>query len=148
VDGLRAAADAVGLAVVPLPIVSAQDIPGRLTAPEPVCDLLLIIPDEKLGSTKIVAYIIKEALRRKLPVVGYNSWFARNGAVLSFVVDYKGVGRQTAALARRLLSGAAVPAATILPPEAVAVSVDLKTAEKIGVHLSAEIIGTAGEVQR
>ncbi|MCX8043855.1 MAG: hypothetical protein N3B18_07000 [Desulfobacterota bacterium] len=147
IDALSREATVHGCTLVGMPIASAQDIPGMLTAREPAFDVLLIIPDEALGSTKIVEYVIKEALRRSIPVVGYNSWFAKNGAVLSFVIDYKAIGKQTAACARRLLSGAALDG-MIMPPERVQIVIDLKTAEKIGVAVSPDMLNRADEVQR
>jgi len=148
VDALTRAATAYDLVVVPLPIGSAQEIPGLLSSRETPFDVLLIIPDEKLGSTKIVEYLIKESLRRNLPVVGYNSWFAKNGAVLSFIIDYRGIGRQTGAIARRMLNGSLLDTVTVVPPEHVKISIDVKTAEKIGVAVSPDILKQADEVQR
>lgn len=148
VDSLNREARALGLVLVTMPIGSAQEISGLLSSRETVFDVLLIIPDEKLGSTKVVEYIIKQSLRRNLPVVGYNSWFAKNGAVLSFFIDYKGIGRQTATLARRILNGTALETNAIMPPESVKISIDVKTAEKIAVTLSPEVIKSADEVQR
>lgn len=109
--------------------------------------MLLIIPDEQLGSTKIVEYVIKESLRRKVPVVGYNSWFAKNGALLSFVIDYRDVGMQTGKLAKKmLLEEGPLPDIGIVPPEKIKTSVDLKTAKKLGVKISPAIIQQAHEV--
>ena len=69
-----------------------------------------MIPDEQINSQKIVEYLIKESLRRKTPVVGYNSWFAKNGAILSFIIDYRDVGVQAGTMAMKLLKqGAACP---------------------------------------
>ncbi|MCX5900999.1 MAG: hypothetical protein NTX06_09750 [Proteobacteria bacterium] len=134
------------LTLIPFPVASANQISTTLESKDFAVDALLIIPDEQLGSTKIVEYIIKEALRRKIPVVGYNSWFAKNGAVLAFAVDYKGVGQQTAALARTLLAGGALEAAVFAPPAKIKISIDAKTAEKLGVQLAPAAIGQADEV--
>jgi ABC-type uncharacterized transport system substrate-binding protein len=111
-------------------------------------DALLIIPDEQLGSTRIVEYIIKESLRKKIPVVGYNSWFAKNGAMLAFMVDYKAVGQQTTGLARALLAGKAGAAGGASPPARIRISIDAKTAEKLGVQLAPQALQQADEVIR
>jgi ABC-type uncharacterized transport system substrate-binding protein len=78
--------------------------------------------------------------------VGYNSWFAKNGAVLAFAVDYKGVGQQVASLARTLLAGGAMEAAVFAPPAKLKISIDAKTAEKLGVQLAPASIQQADEV--
>jgi len=148
VDALAGAARRLELALVPLPIASAQEIPALLNAKEAEFDVLLIIPDDQLGSTKIVEYIIKETLRKKIPVVGYNSWFAKNGAVLSYIIDYKGVGIQTGGIVQGMLAGGTVGSGLIIPPERIKISLDVKTAEKIKVTLSPAIIKQADEVLR
>ena len=85
-------------------------------------------------------------LRKKIPVIGYNSWFAKNGAVLAFAVDYRAIGQQAAALARTLLAGAT--AAGISAPAKIKVSIDAKTAEKLGVQLAPAALRQADEVIR
>jgi putative ABC transport system substrate-binding protein len=144
VDALAIEAKKNTLTLTAFPVASANQIATTIESKNFAVDVLLIIPDEQLGSTKIVEYIIKEALRRKIPVVGYNSWFAKNGAVLAFAVDYKGVGLQTASLARTLLAGGAQEGVVFAPP--VKISIDAKTAEKLGVQLAPTAIGQADEV--
>lgn len=148
VDILADEAKKRDMAIVGFPVESAQEIPAILSSKEYVLDVLLVIPDDQLGSTKIVEYLIKESLRKKIPVVGYNSWFAKNGAVLSFIVDYKNVGAQTAALAKKLLNGSMLDRGGIMYPEKIKISLDVKTAEKIGVKLSPAVIQQADEVIR
>jgi putative ABC transport system substrate-binding protein len=148
VDALAAAARKLDLIFVPLPIASAQEIPALFAAKESELDVLLIIPDDQLGSTKIVEYLIKETLRKRIPVVGYNSWFAKNGAVLSYIVDYKGIGMQTGRIVQRMLAGEPAGTDVIVPPEKITISLDMKTAEKIQVKLSPAIIKQADEVLR
>ena len=147
VDMLSAEAKKNGLVLEPCPVSSAGQISAALAAKDFAADALLIIPDELLGSTKIVEYIIKESLQKKIPVIGYNSWFAKNGAVLAFAVDYKSIGLQAASLARQLLAGGS-PAAGVQPPAKIKVSIDAKTAEKLGVQLAPAALKLADEVIR
>lgn len=146
IDTLAAEAKKNALTLMPFPVTSAGQISTTLASKDFAVDALLIIPDEMLGSTKIVEYIIKEALRRKIPVIGYNSWFAKNGAVLAFAVDYKGVGQQVADLARALLAGGTQEAAVFAPPAKIKISIDAKTAEKLDVQLAPASIQQADEV--
>jgi putative ABC transport system substrate-binding protein len=108
-----------------------------------------MVPDEKINSQKIVEYIIKESLRRKIPVVGYNSWFAKNGAILSFLIDYRDVGVQAGAMAAQMIkAGSNTAPERIESPAKIQVSIDLKTAEKLGIQISATSIQQASEVIR
>ena len=148
VESLRKEAALQGLTMVGLPIVSASDILPTIASKNFSIGALLMIPDEQINSQKIVEYIIKEALRRKIPVVGYNSWFASNGAILSFIIDYRDVGIQAGTMALNLLKKGAATRAAIEAPARVRVSIDVKTAQKLDIQVSPNAIQQADEVIR
>ncbi len=93
------------LDLVAVPITSTKEIPDSLKSLQADIDILWIIPDRVIGSEKILKYIIKSMIIKKIPVVGFNEWFAQNGAILSFSLDYEAIGKQTAILAQRVLGG-------------------------------------------
>jgi len=146
IDELSGAAARNNAKIVPFTLNSPNDISRVIESEAFSIDVLLLIPDDQLRSTKIVEYIVHEALIRKIPVVGYNTWFSKNGALLSFVVDYQGVGRQTGAQAAELLKGTQQEAGIVASPEAIKVTVDLKTAGKLGVPIAPAFIQQADEV--
>jgi putative ABC transport system substrate-binding protein len=106
--GKAAAVAASGnLKVVPLPVSSKKDIPTVLKQNWANMDALWLIPDQTVISESIVQYIIKEALFKKTPVIGYNRFFYESGAALAFVFAYEEIGRQTGKLAAGVLQGKA-----------------------------------------
>ena len=144
---LREAAS-LGLVLVTFPITSASDILPAIDSKEFSIDTLLMMPDEQINSQKIVEYIIKESLRRKIPVVGYNRWFASNGAILSFIIEYRDLGLQAGDMALRMVKQGLAAPLTIESPARIKMSIDLKTAQKLGIQISPEIIQQADEVIR
>lgn len=148
VESLRKEAALQGLAIVDLPITSASDILPAIASKDFSIDALLMIPDEQINSQKIVEYIIKEALRRTIPVVGYNSWFAKNGAILSFIIDYRDMGIQAGTMAMKLLKQGAATRVAIEAPARIRVSIDEKTAQKLGIQIAPGAIQQADEVIR
>ncbi len=149
VESLQREASLLGLDIVGFPITTAADILPAIASKTFTPDVLLMVPDEKINSQKMVEYIIKEALRRKIPVIGYNSWFAKNGAIMSFIIDYRAVGVQTGAIAAQLLKNAVPdPRRHIESPAHIRVSLDVKTADKLGIKISADSIQQADEVIR
>ena len=143
VDAFDREAGKLSIEIIKFPILSKKDISAVINSDQFSIDVLLIIPDDQLRSEKIISYIIKESLKRKIPVVGYNSWFAKNGALLSFILDYKNIGVQTGQLSKRILGGEKVEKDYIVPPEKISIRVDLKTAKKLGIKMSPEIINQA-----
>lgn len=59
-------------------------------------NLLWMIPDQTVISESIIQYIIKQAVKHGIGVIGYNRFFLRQGAVGAFIIDYEKVGYQTA----------------------------------------------------
>jgi putative ABC transport system substrate-binding protein len=106
---MKAAAEApsLDLKIVPLKVSSKKDIPIVLKQNWENIDALWLIPDQTVISESIVQYIIKEALFKKIPVIGYNRFFYESGAALAFVFDYEELGRQTGRLAANILMGKA-----------------------------------------
>jgi putative ABC transport system substrate-binding protein len=49
--------------------------------------------------------LIKKALSGGVAVIGYNRFFYRSGAALSFILDYEQIGEQAAGLSFQILSG-------------------------------------------
>jgi putative ABC transport system substrate-binding protein len=96
-----------GSNIVPLTVSSKTEIPAVLKQHWENIDALWLIPDQTVISESIVHYIIKEALFRGVPVIGYNRFFYESGAALAFVFDYEEIGRQTGRMAAAVLAGTA-----------------------------------------
>lgn len=145
-DSIVSRAPALGLTVTGMPIRSQKEIPEFLESPRSDIDVLLIIPDRTIGSEKLLKYLIKSMLLKKIPVVGFNEWFAENGAILSFSLDYEEIGRQTAEYARVLLEEGNLPDDFVQEPSRVRTIINLKVAQKLSVAISAEMLRQASEV--
>ena len=139
-------APALGLTVAGIPIHSQKEIPEVLEASLYGIEVMLLIPDRTIGSEKILKYLIKSMLLKKIPVVGFNEWFAENGAILSFSFDYEEIGKQTAEYARRLLDDKSPPGPFVQEPLRIRTIVNLKVAQKLSVDISAEMLKRASEV--
>jgi putative ABC transport system substrate-binding protein len=148
IEILQRDASGLKLTLVTFPIISASDILPTITTKDFLIDVLLMIPDEQINSQKIVEYIIKESVRRKIPVVGYNSWFAKNAAILSFIIDYRDVGIQAGTMGSRILKEGRNTGVTVEPPARIRISIDLKTAQKLGIQVAPSVIQQAEEVIR
>ncbi len=102
-----AEAPSLDLRIVPLKVTSKKDIPVVLKQHWENIDALWLIPDQTVISESIVQYIVKDALLKKAPVIGYNRFFYDSGAALAFVFDYEELGRQTGRMAANILMGKA-----------------------------------------
>lgn len=124
-----------GVEIVPIPVSAESEVPAAFTAfkknRKASETALLFIPDRTVNTGGTLNYLFKESLAAAIPVIGFNSWFADNGAVLSFAVDYAAVGTQAAAAAKTLpIDGPG----WVEGPKKVTVWVNQRVADKIKVR--------------
>lgn len=97
-DAAAGTAPELNIDLVPMSVSSKKDIPFLLEECWDSVDCIWLIPDRTVISESIAQYIIKQALLKRVPVVGYNQFFYGSGAAMAFVFDYADLGRQTADL--------------------------------------------------
>ncbi len=99
---------------VPIHIKEQADLNSLNQKDDLNVDALLFIPDKTVTSPTIISHIIKQSIAKKIPVIGYNSFFHKSGAALSFILDYTLIGQQMAEkvieLSREEYSGKEPPA--------------------------------------
>ena len=101
-----AARDA-GLEVFPIPVSSTMQLSAVLETAWKRIDGLWLIPDRTVISESLVRHITKTAIANRVPIVGYNRFFLESGAAMAMVLDYRGIGRQTAAMCLERVTGQA-----------------------------------------
>jgi putative tryptophan/tyrosine transport system substrate-binding protein len=107
VEKAREEGISIGVEIVPLPVSSKKEISAALDLNLRGLDGLWLIPDATVISESLVEFIIKSALYKNVPVIGYNRFFYKSGAALSFILDYEESGEAAARLSLELLSGKA-----------------------------------------
>jgi putative ABC transport system substrate-binding protein len=139
-DFYAQAADSVlelDVELVPMKVSSKKDIPFILEECWDSIDCVWLIPDRTVtsDSESIAQHIIKQAVLKKVPVVGYNRFFYDSGAAMSFVFDYAELGRQTADLAADILQlrapGALSPVFKVWLNESVFEKIEIKFPQPI-----------------
>ncbi len=125
------AASTLGLEVIPVSVTSKRELRDSLTGRLPNLDAVLMVPDPTVISESVVVFVIKESLKSRVPVIGYNRFFQEEGALFSFIIDYREVGRKTAELAQRLLRGEHVGS----EPPPIQVRINRNLARKFGFTL-------------
>ncbi len=97
-------AENMGLTIVPMMVHHRESIPAVLDEYWPVVQGLWLIPDRTIITERLVRYMIKDAIAHNVAVYGYNRFFHENGATVSYALDYKHIGLQTAEAAIQLLT--------------------------------------------
>lgn len=119
---IRQAAEAAGLDLE-LRIAEAQaDVAPGLQAVLAEADVLLAVPDSVVFSGQMVQYVLLASYRHGLPLIGYSAPMVKAGAAAALVATPEQIGRQGAALVRKVLGGGRLPA--IQAPDDFAIKVN------------------------
>jgi putative ABC transport system substrate-binding protein len=105
---------------------------------------LIVMPD--IFTSLHRASIISGAAQKKVPAVYWDSFFARDGGLLSYGVDPIDMFRRAASYVDRILRGAKPADLPIQFPTKIEMVVNLKTAKALGLTVPQSILLTADEV--
>ena len=82
----------------------------------------------------------------RLPSVSDETDFAKRGGLLSLGLDYSAIGRAPPQYIDRILQGAKVPSCRSCCPRSSSSTVNLKTAQQLGITIPPSILLRADEV--
>jgi putative ABC transport system substrate-binding protein len=142
---LEAAARSLKVVLIIAPVHTDAEIETAITAlgREPGGGLV-IIPDELTNVHR--APIISVAARNNVPAVGAQSFFARDGGLLSYAVDLVDVFRRAASYVDRILRGEKPGDLPVQFPTKFEMVVNLKTAKALGLAVPPSILLRATEL--
>lgn len=138
--------DRMGLRPVGRQIESGTELPEAFADIAPRIDLFLMVPDTKVLSPKSIQYLLAEAMKTRVPVVGLAASYSRAGALLSFEADYRDIGRQAGAMALRIIDGENPASIKPATPRGIKTSLNLAVAKRLRISLDAAAVKEAAEV--
>jgi putative tryptophan/tyrosine transport system substrate-binding protein len=94
-------------------------------------DFLLSRPDSHLFNSTTANPILLSALQNRLPLIGFSESFVRAGAAVGVYPNYRRAGRQTAAMAKRVMRG---DSRSIEPPKVIDVAVNGRVLSLLGLE--------------
>ncbi len=145
----RGVIETLGLQLLTSPVSSPKEVPAALRSLLGKIDALWMVPDDTVVTPESFKFLLLAAFENNLPFVTVSDIFVEAGALASLSPDYTDVGRQGCELATDLESGRLRPAeGMVVPPTKVNLTINLKTASKIGLTLAPEIIQSANKVYR
>jgi putative ABC transport system substrate-binding protein len=141
----REAAGRLGLQPIENPITAPLQLePALAELEEGGADGILIVQSGL--SLNIPGRSLEVATSNNIPTMYPHAFWPRYGALASFGPDQYAQGRQAARLAHRVLTGTPAGSLPIELPERVEFVINLKTAEKLGLHLPSSVLLRADRV--
>lgn len=136
---LQAAASQFHLRIKGFPVASQKEIPAALDQVQEQTDALLGIVDNTVYTSRTTEFIIRFTVQNYVPFIGLSLSYVKAGALCSLVFDNYAIGRQTARLAEKILAGTPPAALETTVPEKLAIALNLRTANIIGVTIPKHI---------
>jgi len=91
--------------IIEIPVSSDKELVASFEEIWNKINLILLIPDDTVINKDNINYIFSQALSKKIGIIGYNRWFVKRGAVFSYFIDYKELGKDTAKLYKKHKNG-------------------------------------------
>ncbi len=122
---------ATALEVVPMGVTSLTELEQGLEQLLTKVDVLYTPADNLVASG--IHLIADRALKQGVPILGAEPAHVEAGALATVGVDYRALGRQTGAMALRILDGTPVATTPVETADAPQTVINLDTAEALGI---------------
>lgn len=147
----RVVAARIGLTLHTREVSSRKEVPAALRnlLKEEDIDAFWMVPDDTVVTPESFKFLLLTSFEHDLPFLAASDIFVKVGALASLTPDYTDAGRQGCELANELTDGTvSLDTMSVVRPAKVNLSINLKTARKIGLSIPANVIETADVVYR
>jgi len=147
VESARKSADILNLKLIDRPIDDPQEFQRTFKGMEDRIDSFLILSDPIVYTLENISWLEDRCVKDRIICLGPSENVAKLGVVVSVDPDQKNIGVQAAAIAKSILQNGQQPGKIgVMPPIGIRLFINLKTANKIGLHISQNTLDQATEV--
>lgn len=140
-----------GLTLHTREVSSRKQVPAALRnlLKEETIDALWMVPDETVVTPDSFKFLLLTSFEHDLPFLAASDIFVKVGALASLTPDYADIGRQGCEIANELTDGrVTLDTMNVVRPAKINLSINLKTARKIGLSIPTAVVETADVVYR
>ncbi len=148
VEEIRIIAPDFNLEIITKEVYSQKMVPGALDNLIKKVDAIFSIGCSTVFTPQSEEFIIFKCIEEKIPFVGLSESFVKKGALYAVSADYRDVGKQAGEIATKIIEGEEVKNIPVTRPKVINLSINLKTADKLGIKIKKDIIERAKEVVR
>ena len=145
INEARSAAQKMGLGLKAVPVGAPEEVPQKLSLLGDI-DGLWMVADSVVFTPSNTEYILLYTLKGGLPFMGVSEQFVKAGALCGLSLDYDAVTQQTMRQIAEILRGVNPADLPIEFPNKITLTLNLKSAEIIGVKFPAETVRNAGKI--
>lgn len=143
IEEAKLATHDVGLKFVVYKVSSQKEVPRALRSIIEEVNALLIITDSTVVSKNSFKYLITTTLENKIPTMVYTDYLVKAGFLVSLTPDYFSIGEQAGYVVCNLQESESNKQLSIISPQKTNLTINLKTAKRLGLNISQNILATA-----
>ncbi len=128
----------LGIKLTEKTVSSPKEVPDAFRDLVGTVDAIWLLPDTTVLTKASFSFILKTAMEEKIPLLGFSESLVKGGALLSFSVDYRSVGKLAGILVKKILSGVAPHTLSLASPEG-EFTLNLHIADFLGIEIKEEI---------
>ncbi|NOZ68933.1 MAG: ABC transporter substrate-binding protein [Deferribacteres bacterium] len=145
---VRAAAEKAGTVLIAREIHSPKDVPVQLQGLKGKIDAFWMLPDITVVTPDTIELLFLFSFENRIPVITFSDKYLEMGALISFDIDAADIGMQAWEITERILSGTDIRKIKEVDARKAIVTINRKTAKKLGVTVSGRFLNKAGPVER
>ncbi len=140
------ATEAKGISLIARKVNSKKNVPKAIREIVTKIDALWLIADATVVTKESFNFLLLSALEQKLPIMAHSERFVQAGALLSIAPSYFDIGKQAAKYAVEIIENNTTIESTLIKPDVIKLTINLKTAKKIGIHIPKNVLNSANKI--
>lgn len=130
----------LGVELIAVGVSSQKELPTALREILPRVHVICLFPDSTVLTEDSFDFLIKETLKKNIPVMGFSAGLVKKGALVGTYINYVDVGEQAGELAKDLLNGQSMNGKKLITPTRFRKAINLNTAHFLGLSISPNIL--------
>lgn len=141
------AAKAAGIELVAKEVRRTKDVPELANSMKEHIQVFWMIPDTTVVTPETVNFLLLFSLENRIPMLAFSDKYVEAGALMSLDIDAFNLGKQAGEAAGKILSGADVREIPRFDVKNAVLTINVKTAKKMGITVSDEVMTKARKVR-
>ncbi len=137
---LKEASSKFRVAIVSKAVQNSKEVFAAIEGLKGKIDIILMLPDITVNTQETFESLLLFSFENNIPVISFSKKYVEKGALMALSIEEADIGAQAGEMAKEILSGTDVKDVPIQTPRKAVMSVNLKTAKKLGINVSEETI--------
>jgi putative ABC transport system substrate-binding protein len=133
----------LGIKLIVEEVHSSKEVPSIINKMKYGIDVFWMLPDTTVITPETAEFLFLFSLENKIPIFTFSDKYLELGAVMSVGIDAFDIGRQAGEMAKKILSGANIKNLSRDDARKAVLTINLKTAKKLGITINNKIISRA-----